>query len=296
MTTRRMSLLALPVCLVAIAVVSAFAQQGKGDSKAEQALKRRAEQFIEAFNRGDARAVASFWTSDGDYVDLAGTHLKGRKAIEESFAKLFADEKGAKLHINPTSVRLASPDVAIEDGITEVTPPGGGPPMASAYMAVHVMKDGEWYLASVRDSEAKGPSNFEHLRDLEWLIGEWVDEDSKGDTATVTYEWTDNQNFIVSNLVASIKDVPISGRTQWIGWDASAKHIRSWSFNSDGGFSEAVWSKDGKRLTAKTTATLPDGKKTTATSIVTRIDDDHVTWQATNRMLDGKQLPDLEVI
>ena len=268
----------------------------EGNPQEEKALQKRGEAFIAAFNKGDAKAVAGFWSPDGDYIDLAGKHLKGRKAIEDSFAKLFESEKGAKLQINPTSIRFVTPELAIEDGITEVVPAADGPSSAARYTVVHVKKDGEWFLASVRDAEVHPPTNFEHLRDLNWLIGEWVDEDVKGPVASVTYEWTDNQNWITSSLVTSIKDVELSGRTQWIGWDASKKQIRSWSFDSTGGFGEGVWAKEGKKLTIKTNATLPDGKKITATSLITKVDDDHVTWQVTSRTLDGKAQDDMPTV
>jgi hypothetical protein len=33
---------------------------------------KRAMEFIKAFNSGDAKAVASFWTKDADYTDQIG--------------------------------------------------------------------------------------------------------------------------------------------------------------------------------------------------------------------------------
>ena len=33
---------------------------------------KRAQEFIAAFNKGDAKAVAAFWTQDADYVDQVG--------------------------------------------------------------------------------------------------------------------------------------------------------------------------------------------------------------------------------
>ena len=82
--------------------------------------------FIAAFNRGDARAVAAFWAPDATYVDQAGREHKGREAIEKLYEKVFAARKGAKLAIHVTSAKLLTPDVALEDGITEVTPAEGG--------------------------------------------------------------------------------------------------------------------------------------------------------------------------
>ena len=83
---------------------------------------KRAQEFIAAFNKGDAKAVAAFWMPDATYVDQTGRQTKGQAAIEKLYAKVFADQKAAKLTIHVTSMKLLSPDVALEEGITEVTP------------------------------------------------------------------------------------------------------------------------------------------------------------------------------
>ena len=59
-----------------------------------------------------------------------------------------------------------------------------------------------------------------------------------------------------------------------------------------GGFGEATWTGGGGKWAIKTTARMADGKKVTATNILTRTDDDHVTWQLTGLTVDGKSLPD----
>jgi hypothetical protein len=43
------------------------------------------------------------------------------------------------------------------------------------YSMVHVKKDGEWKIESVRESPYVPPSNHEHLNGLDWAIGEHVD-------------------------------------------------------------------------------------------------------------------------
>src|SRR5262245_41437631 len=60
---------------------------------------QRSQEFIAAFNKGDAKALAGFWTPDGDYIDQDGHQHKGRAAIEKLFAKMFAQQKGAKLAV-----------------------------------------------------------------------------------------------------------------------------------------------------------------------------------------------------
>jgi uncharacterized protein (TIGR02246 family) len=266
-------------------------QERKAAEKEQPAQGRRAA-FIEAFNRGDAKAVAAFWTPDATYVDQVGREHKGRAAIEQLYEKVFVARKGAKLTIHVTSTNQVSSDVALEDGITEVTPAEGGPETAARFTAVLVKKDGEWYLQSVHDAVVHPPSNAEHLGDLEWLIGEWTGEAEKGESGTASYDWAENQNFIVSSFATTVDGVPVIGGTQWIGWDAVDKRIRSWSFYSRGGFGEAVWTKDGNKWMLRTTARTADGKKVSATNIVTKTDDDHMTWQMTKLTVNGEALPD----
>src|SRR4051812_25150358 len=93
--------LALSAVLCAVAAWPGRAEE-KADPKDEAALLKNAEAFVEAFHKGDAKAVAAFWTTDGDYVDQTGRHLKGREAIEKVFAGLFAENKGLKLRITIT--------------------------------------------------------------------------------------------------------------------------------------------------------------------------------------------------
>ena len=298
MKTRRR--LVLAPGLAAILAVSGSIAAGRlpADTEERQAeeqgqpAKGRRQEFIAAFNQGDAKAVAAFWTPDATYVDQVGREYKGRAAIEQLYEKVFAAREGAKLTIHVTSAKQVSPDVVLEDGITEVTPAEGGPGTAARFSAVLVKKDGEWYLQSVHDSEDHPPSHAEHLEDLEWLIGEWMGEAEQGESATAAYDWAEDQNFIVSSFATTLDGVPVVGGTQWIGWDAVEKQIRSWSFYSGGGFGQAAWTKDGNQWALKTTARLADGKQASATNIVTKTDDDHLTWQMTQLTVDGKSLPD----
>lgn len=253
---------------------------------------KRAQAFIAAFEKGDAKAVASFWTENADYVDQTGREYKGRAAIQKMYEKLFAAKKGMKLNIIVTSARMVGSDSAIEDGITEVTPAEGGLPSAARFTAVLVKKDGEWYFESVRDSIPHPPSNAEHFEDLEWLLGEWTGEAEKGESAKASYDWAENRNFIVSHFATTVDGVPVVGGTQWITWDAVDRQIRSYSFYSGGGVGEAVWSHAGNQWTLKVTARMSSGKKASATNIVTKTDNDHMTWQVANLTVDGQTIPD----
>jgi uncharacterized protein (TIGR02246 family) len=266
------------------------------NAKEEAALQKNAEAFIEAFQKGDAKALAAFWTEDGDYVDETGKHMKGREAIEKTFTELFAENKGLKLRIDVQALRFVTPDVAVEDGTTEVIPPDGEPPSRARYTVVHVKKDGKWLLSSVRDAPYAPPTSYEHLRELEWAIGDWADEADKGEVGRVSFEWSENQNFILGTFATTFKNIEVGGGTQRIGWDPAEKRIRSWTFDADGGFGEGTWSKDGDRWVIKTQTVLRDGRKLASTNVVTRVDADTITWQSKDRVVDGKPAPDIKEV
>jgi uncharacterized protein (TIGR02246 family) len=298
MKTRLLWLLAIPVIVLGFIAVPGSARP-KGEAQAQdakEAIGKNGEAFIEAFHKGDAKALAAFWTEDGDYTDQAGRHMKGREAIEKAFEGFFAENKDLKLRINSTSLRFVTPDVAVEDGTTEVIPPDGGPPSRARYTIVHVQKDGKWLLSSVREAAFAPPSNHEHLRGLDWAIGEWSGEAGNGEVVRLLFTWSENQGFLIGTLATTFKNITLSGATQWIGWDPLEKRLRSWIFDTNGGFGEGSWTKDGNRYVIKASAVQQDGKKVTATNIITHVDSDNATWQSTERTVDGKPLPDIKEI
>jgi uncharacterized protein (TIGR02246 family) len=258
-----------------------------------EAIFNNAKAFVDAFQSGDAKALAAFWAQDGDYVDLAGRRLQGRPAIENAFKEFFTENKGLKLRIDVNSVRFVTPDTAIEDGVTSLIPPDGTPPNQARYTNVHVKRDGQWVLQSVRESPYTPPGNYEHLRGLEWAVGEWVDETEGPEMGHATFEWSPDGNFLISTQDVTVKGTEVSHATEWIGWDPSTSQIRSWSFVADGAFGENTWSNEGDRWIIKTNAILPNGKKLAATNIITRNGPDAITWQSKDRTLDGKALPDV---
>jgi uncharacterized protein (TIGR02246 family) len=278
---------------LALAVGGLVSLPALGDEPAKPGEGKRAKAFIEAFDKGDAKAVAEFWTPNGEYVDQAGRHHKGRDTIQKLYEKVFAARKGAKLTIHVNSLRKVTDDVVVEDGITEVSTPDGGPPTVGRFSAVVVKKDGEWYFDIVREEEYTPPTKAEHFADLDWIIGDWEGQDDRGNTDTVSYSYAENGNFILASFTAALKGVPVVGGTQWIGYDAVKKKIRSWSFYSDGGFGQAAWGRDGdNKWTVKTTAQTGDGKEVAVTVHITREDADTVTVQRTDMTVNGEKQPD----
>ena len=79
--------------------------------------------------------------------------------------------------------------------------------------------------------------------------------------------------------------------TQRIGWDPAAGQIRSWEFDSEGGFGEGRWGGDGDRWVVKHTATRPDGATVTATNIMVKERPDLVRWSSTDRFVGSESDP-----
>ena len=83
---------------------------------------------------------------------------------------------------------------------------------------------------------------------------------------------------------------------QIVGWDPAAKQIRSWVFDSDGGFGEGTWSKKENAWYVQSTGTLPDGRKSSSVNIITYVDENTCTWQSVNREAGGELLPNIDEV
>lgn len=94
----------------------------------EQAILIETEAFAAAWNGGDAKAAASFFTEDGVRVGAFGDIQHGRAEIEAAYDRLLHQTMpGASVKQERGSVRILSPDLAIWQGGLEIVPPVGSP-------------------------------------------------------------------------------------------------------------------------------------------------------------------------
>ena len=259
----------------------------------EQAIHQLIDDVEKAYNAADAKTLAGLFTEDAELVNEEGDVTHGRAAIEELFVAAFAARPGAKMSIEVGSIRSIGPGLVIEDGVTTVTVDPGEPPERSRYTVVHIKQDGKWRMASARDISSIEPTNTERLKQLEWLIGEWVDE-SPDAVVTSAYKWSDDGNFIINEFSAKIGDHPVMSGTQRLGWDPLTNQIHSWLFDSTGGFGEGLWTRDGDRWVIKQRIVTSDGQVGSATNIVTRIDQDRWGWESHDRMVGGELNSEIE--
>jgi uncharacterized protein (TIGR02246 family) len=263
----------------------------------EAAIRKNAEDYVAAYNNQDAKAVAAMWSPDAVYMDAStGEAAIGREEIENVFSQTLAEFKDAKLQVDVKTVEFVSPNVAIENGTVRVIRPDAEPEETD-YMAVNVRQDGKWLIDRISEESppTPPPSNYEHLKELEWMIGSWIDQ-SEDATIQTDCQWTKNQNFINRSFAVVVGDQVEMAVMQIIGWDPVAKQIRSWVFDSDGGFAEGKWTRNGDRWLIQQNGTLPSGSRSSAVNVMTQIDDDSFTWQSIQREIDGDVLPNVDEV
>ena len=101
------------------------------DQAAKAAIEDVAGKLVEAWNRHDARALASVFAEDADFTNVFGMLAKGRAGIEALHAPLFRTIfKDSHLAVSETRIRFIRPDVASVDvgwNMTGARDPHGNP-------------------------------------------------------------------------------------------------------------------------------------------------------------------------
>ena len=292
-----MKRLLLGVVVLVVALLGRLPADEPADqtSPDETAIRKSSKDYVEAFNKHDAKALADLWSPDAVYLNRAtGEEVVGRDKIADQFVEMFKNEPDLKMTAETESVVFISPNVAEEHGKSTVTA-AKQEPEEIPYSAVYVRRDGKWLLDRVTD-EAKEvrDSHYEQLKSLEWMIGHWVDKDKDDDLDIETdCNSTKNRTFITRSFTVSIDgEVDLSGM-QIIGWDPAAKAIRSWTFDSDGGYAEATWTFKKDRWYVNNKGVLADGRKASMVNVIKPIDANSFTWQTIERTAGGELLPNV---
>lgn len=145
--------------------------------------------------------------------------------------------------------------------------------------------------SSIKTEEVK-VSHPDELKSLDWMVGDWVDDDKDVDL-TYTTDWDISHNFLLQHFSSQMGEGDEIQGEQIIGWDPAEKKVRSWVFDSDGGFGGSLWTQEGSNWRSIMKYTLPDGRKASAIHVYTKIDDDSYTFASTNRNIGGEIFPDI---
>lgn len=130
------------------------------------------------------------------------------------------------------------------------------------------------------------------LRQLEWLVGDWID---KGEDATIKTKcrWTRRRHFLTRTFSIEVEGEVVLEGTQVIAWDPIYQQIRSWMFDSEGGFNEGTWTQDGDHWNVKAVQTLATGERASAINVLTYVDENTIRWKSINREIEGEIQPNI---
>lgn len=279
----------------AIPCLAQVTDQKMALSPLEAAIARESEATVKAFNAADAAALGGMFLESGELVDENGTTHTGKTAITELFKGFFAAYPKSVLEMQVTSVRPVGDAILVEEGERRITAADGASAAQVRYVTVRSKQGDRWPIASYREfTDDPMSTPQEMLQGVSWLEGDWVDESPEGRT-TISFRRSEDGSFLLGDYHIALAGVPASKTTQRIGWDPVNGQLRSWTFDSDGGFSQGEWTAIENGWVVKSEATMPDGTTGSATMTITVKDADHFVVRSSDRIVGGVEEPDFEV-
>ncbi len=264
----------------------------------DKQLSDRLQNIIQAMNQGKLNDFVSYFTEDAEVTNPAtGEAVSGREEISQFFRPRMQEiqTRGLKFVFKPSKTEFTGDDQATVQGVVELFDKGALI-QRNAREAQLVKKNGEWYIHSIRDIEvAPAPQVYAHLKELEWMIGNWEDKDENVDITFKT-EWDRFKNFIMQRFNMKVYGVTAMEGIQIVGWDPVEKKIRSWIYDSDGGFGAGFWSQEGNNWRVRMNYTLSDGTQGTMTNVYTKVNGKSYKFSSVDRKIGDKALPNIEPI
>lgn len=134
---------------------------GHTEGKDFEAIKHIEQDWQEAWNRHDMKALAVSMAEDVDFITVAGTWLKGRTAFEQHHAARHAMQfKESVWETTDVQVRFLKPDVAIVHvswGIQGDKDPDGTPrqPRRGIFTQVATKQGGRWLIQASQNTNIR---------------------------------------------------------------------------------------------------------------------------------------------
>lgn len=128
---------------------------GPQQASVDRSLEATLRKFNDAFNRFDAKGVASFWADDGTLINPVGNYGRGRSGVERVFhedAETFLEGSTSRFTI--TGARKIGGDCAFLDldhDVQNCKMPDGSTRDMKLHVVVLAQKKGEgWHFLDVR--------------------------------------------------------------------------------------------------------------------------------------------------
>jgi len=133
--------------------------QSKSADADSAAIRQVVADFIDAFNHHDAHTWASPFAEDGDFTNVTGLYLHGRKDFEARFTELFATRlKVAHRTATVRHIRFMTSDIAAVDADWELvgskaSDGSENPVRKGLFNFVMTRQNGHWVFAVFQESE-----------------------------------------------------------------------------------------------------------------------------------------------
>jgi hypothetical protein len=124
------------------------------------------------------------------------------------------------------------------------------------------------------------------------MVGDWADE---AGTVQIKCKWAPNKCFLLMDYEVKRRGIDPLLVTQRVGWDPVNRRVRSWVFDSTGGFGEGYWERQGNKWVVGASGILADGGTGGSTNIYEHKDDRTILYRSVDREVDGQPTADVEV-
>lgn len=269
----------------------------KNKNQDTEELQNNLYGYIEAYKNKDIDTLQNFWSEDASYFNpQTGKRIHGRSEIMDKFSSMFKKYPEAELIVSQENLEILDDSHALEKGTSRVYLSNNENPIDSKYTIQYIKENNHWLIQNVAENDISFATKIpQELQELDWLIGKWVDETPNIKIETNS-RWILNNHYIQSNFILFYKDKSELSGKQFIGWDPHEKKVKSWIFDSDGGFGEGIWSKSGPQWTVFVKSILPNGHKASSKHTYSLIDNNSYKFSITDREINGETLPNLEEI
>jgi len=101
--------------------------------------------WVQAWNNGDAEALAAYCSEDCLRIGIRGDVQRGREEIRKAMVDLFRAMPGSRLSLEGQTLRFLSPEIAVWQGYLHISRPAGNPIDGHAIEVLQKTK-GRWLI------------------------------------------------------------------------------------------------------------------------------------------------------
>jgi uncharacterized protein (TIGR02246 family) len=122
----------------------------------EAEIKKRVQEYENAYNRGDAKAVADIYAVNGSHTYANGIIHRSRAEIEKGLVEsLSGPMKGTMIKITPEVIRFPANNVAVEEAsfiLTGLKMQDGVemPAVKGFCLGVYQKQENEWFALAIQ--------------------------------------------------------------------------------------------------------------------------------------------------